>query len=165
MKKGISIVVVSLLLLNGCVVTKIHTMPTREFDAGFDTVWDGIIQYLDRQKEPITTADKKNGVILTDWVIIKKVFSSKRYRYEIKVTRLKDNRVQVGIASPQQVYSMGDWEDLLPTERRANRIFRYLSRITKQYKRQAGKQRGNKPVQNFKGVSKRRFYRKTYRRR
>ena len=111
---------------SGCIVTKVHTQPVHGWQAPYQEVWDSVVAYLDKEEEPIIAADMQNGVITTDWVIMEKVFSTKRYRYEIGVANLGDNEVEVVIASPQESYSMGDWEEMLPTERRAQRIFRFI---------------------------------------
>lgn len=111
---------------SGCVVTKVHTMPVADFNAPYDAVWDSVMTYLNREKEPILVSDKEKGVISTDWVIMEKVFDVKRYKYDVFINKAGDNIVHVGIVSPQQAYDMGDWEDALPTERRAQRIFSYI---------------------------------------
>lgn len=113
-------------ICGSCVITKVHTMPVEKFSGSYDLVWDSVITYLDKEKEPITVSDKEKGIISTDWVIMQKVFGAKRYRYDIQMTKLAENEVQVGIASPQEAYSMGDWEEILPSERRAHRIFRFV---------------------------------------
>lgn len=112
--------------VTGCIVTKVHTMPVTKYNASYDLVWDNLVKYLGKEKEPILVSDKEKGVISTDWVNMHKAFSVKRYRYDIQLTKLGENEVQVGIASPQEAYSMGDWEEILPSERRAGRIFWYL---------------------------------------
>lgn len=124
----LSIVLVLGLFLCGCIVTKVHTMPVQTFSVPYDQVWDSVIVYLDKEKEPIVLADKEKGVISTDWVNMQKVFATKRYRYDIQVTEVGENQVQVGIASPQESYTMGDWEEMLPHEIRAHRMFRAIAR-------------------------------------
>ena len=116
----------------GCIVTKIHTQPVCGYQAPYQDVWDSVVAYLDKEEEPIIAANMETGVITTDWVIMEKVFSTKRYRYEIEVADLGDNEVEVAIASPQESYSMGDWEEILPTERRAQRIFSFIGKRVSQ---------------------------------
>lgn len=120
------------LLCSGCAVTKVHTMPVERFEGAYDVVWDSVITYLNKEKEPITVSDKEKGIISTDWVIMQKVFGAKRYRYDIQITKIGENQVQVGIASPQEAYSMGDWEEILPSERRAQRIFSFIRKKIKE---------------------------------
>jgi hypothetical protein len=120
---------VVVLPLSGCVITKVHTVPVEDFNNTYEDVWGGVITYLNREKEPIVVSDKEKGFISTDWVIMQKVFSSKRYRYDIQINKLSETQTRVGIASPQEAYSMGDWESVLPSERRANRIFRYIREL------------------------------------
>lgn len=126
---------ICLTCVSGCVVTKVHTMPVERYSASYDLVWDSVIAYLDKQKEPIIAADKEKGVITTNWVNMHKPFSVKRYRYDVQITKLAEDEVQVGVVSPQEKYSMGDWEETLPTERRARRIFRDLRRDLRESKR------------------------------
>lgn len=122
------ILVLSILMLSvsGCMFTKVHTMPVQTFGSSYDKVWDSTINYLNKQKEPIVVADKEKGIIQTDWVNLHKLFAVKRYRYVIELKKTVDEKIQVGVASPQEEYSMGDWEEMLPSERRAKRIFRYI---------------------------------------
>lgn len=115
------------LCAGGCIATKVHTLPVQNFNTSYDNAWNAVVTYLGRDKEPVIAADKEKGVISTDWVIMEKFFATKRYRYDIYLTKLDENNVRVSILSPQQEYDMGDWEDMLPTERRSDRIFRYLS--------------------------------------
>ena len=124
--KYIYILVIPILFITGCVVTKIHTMPVESFSGSYNEIWDSTVKFLEKEEEPITMADREKGVIATDWVNIQKFFSTKRYRYNIKIDKISEKETQVGIASPQQAYSMGDWEDILPQERRAQRIFRMI---------------------------------------
>ena len=125
--RGMSFAVVfGVLFCAGCVVTKVHTMPTMSFSAPYEDVWDSAALYLQKEKEPVLSFNRDDGVISTDWVHMHKVFSVKRYRYDIKMDRLEDGGVQVTVVSPQEGYSMGDWEELLPSERRARRIFRFI---------------------------------------
>lgn len=112
--------------VSGCVITKVHTVPVEDFNMPYESAWDSILTYLNKDKEPIIVSDKEKGFVSTDWVIIEKVFSAKRYRYDIQVNKLTENEVRVGISSPQEEYSMGDWEPMLPAERRANRIFKFI---------------------------------------
>lgn len=127
----ISFILVFVLFLSGCVVTKIHTMPVEQFSASYDDVWDAALVYLNKQKEPIVAADKEKGIIYTDWVNEQKVFVTKRYRYNIQIQKIGEEEVQVGIASPQEAYSMGDWEEILPHERKARRMFWAIKRNIK----------------------------------
>lgn len=115
----------------GCAVTKIHTMPVNKFSASYELVWDTTLKYLDKEKEPVVVSDKEKGIIATDWVNVHKLFGVRRYRYDIQIRRLGENNVEVGAASPQESYSMGDWEGVLPTERRAHRMFGFLKRELK----------------------------------
>lgn len=123
----LSIICVFGLFLCGCVVTKVHTMPVKTFTASYDQVWDASIGYLNEEKEPIILADREKGIISTDWVNMHKVLSVKRYRYDIQITEIGENQIQIGIASPQEAYSMGDWEEMLPHERRAHRMFKAIA--------------------------------------
>lgn len=116
-------------LTSGCVVTKVHTMPVETYSAPYDEVWDSLIVYLNNEKDPIVVADKEKGIIYTDWVNEQKVFVTKRYRYNIQIEDIGENKIQVGIVTPEEVYSMGDWEELLPHERKAKRIFEYIENI------------------------------------
>lgn len=111
---------------SGCVITKIHTMPVKQFNAPYDKVYDSVLTYLNKEQEPILAADKEKGMISTDWIIIEKVFSAKRYRYDIRIAKIDENITSVGILSPQEAYDMGDWEEVLPSERRARRIFSFI---------------------------------------
>ncbi len=120
-----AIICILCIFLSGCVVTTIHTRPVRAFNSTYDTVWDLTIAYLEKYREPIIVADKEQGIIQTDWVIYK-VVGARRYYYDIQIAKTAEDQVAVAIASPQQEYSMGDWEDMLPNERRAQRMFRYL---------------------------------------
>ena len=103
-------------------------MPVETFNASYNDVWVAVETYLINEKDPIVMSDQEDGLIVTDWVIMEKVFGAKRYHYEIEIKDLGAGQVAVGIASPQEKYEMGDWEDMLPTERRANRIFKYIER-------------------------------------
>jgi len=107
----------------GCIGTKVHTLPVATFSMPYDSVWDRVLVYLNKEKEPIIACDKEKGVISTDWVVLEKFFAVKRYRYDIQLKKISDTQVQVGIFSPQEAYSMGDWEEMLPSERRAQEIF------------------------------------------
>jgi hypothetical protein len=118
--------IVCTLAASGCVITKVHTVPVEDFNVSYDNAWDGLLYYMNREKEPIVVSDKEKGLISTDWVIMEKVFSAKRYRYDIQINKLNESQVRIGIASPQEAYSMGDWESMLPSERRANRIFDFV---------------------------------------
>lgn len=135
---------------SGCVATKIHTVPVRDYTASYDNVWNGILTYLNKEEEPILVTDKEKGIIATDWTIMEKVFSAKRYKYDIKVTKLDENNVRVAIASPQELYDMGDWDEMLPTERRAQRIFGFIKSHNP-----AKKTRQMVPISS--GISKRTF--------
>jgi len=118
--------IISAIVVSGCVVTKVHTVPVEDFNISYDNAWDGLVYYMNRDKEPIVVVDKEKGFISTDWVIMEKVFSAKRYRYDIQINKLNENQVRIGVASPQEAYSMGDWEPMLPSERRASRIFSFI---------------------------------------
>lgn len=115
----------------GCIITRVHTMPVQKYSAPYDLVWGSTLKYLDREKEPIVVSDKEKGMISTDWVNMHKPFGVKRYRYDIQIANLGEDNVQVGIASPQEAYSMGDWEEILPHERRARRMFGFIRREVK----------------------------------
>ena len=127
----LNIICILALFVSGCVVTKVHTMPVKTFTGSYDQVWDASIKYLNKDKEPILVADKEKGIISTDWVNMHKVFSVKRYRYDIQVMKIAENQIEVGIVSPQESYSMGDWEKILPHERRAHRMFRVIAKDIK----------------------------------
>lgn len=125
-----AIICIFSIFLSGCVVTTVHTRPVRAFDSSYNSVWDLTIAYLEKNREPIVVADKEQGIIQTDWVIYK-VVGARRYYYDIQIAKTADDQVAVTIASPQQEYSMGDWEDMLPNERRAQRMFRYLGSLVR----------------------------------
>jgi len=159
MQKIRLIVVIFILGLtaSGCVTAKIHYMPVKTFSASYDNVWHATMLYLDKQTEPILTADKNKGIISTDWVNLKRLFKVKRYRYDIHIKKLGENKIQVGVISPQQSYSMGDWEPMLPQEKRARHIFRAIRKKLKSVYRAKRKESTKISTNNFKGVSPRPF--------
>lgn len=141
----LSMICTLVLFVSGCVVTKVHTMPVKTFTASYDQIWDASIKYLSKEKEPILVADKEKGIISTDWVNMHKVFSVKRYRYDIQVMKIAEDQIEVGIVSPQESYSMGDWEEILPHERRASRMFGSLARDIKHSRLGVSKKVSSRP--------------------
>lgn len=115
----------------GCVGTKVHTLPVRTFNSTYDNVWDSTVKFLTKEDEPVIILDKEKGFISTDWIILEKVFATKRYRYDIQITKLNDSQIQVAVSSPQESYDMGDWEPMLPSERRSNAMFNYIKNSVK----------------------------------
>lgn len=156
MKKFTNLIISAVIIslgLTGCVVTTIHPRPVRTYSASYDAVWDATVAYLDNNEDPIVIADKEKGVITTDWVIYK-VWGARRYYYSIQIAKTGDNEVALEVESPQQEYAMGDWEDMLPTERRSDRLFSSIAKFVRSGASSVSQQEGS--VVNFnKNVAKR----------
>lgn len=69
---------------------------TRTYTASYNMVFTTLVEAISAVGNPILTLDKENGLIVTDYMVRRRLLGEWRDRYSIRLFKLADGQIQVG---------------------------------------------------------------------